>query len=140
MRSIQDITKEVIGAAMEVHRTLGPGFLESVYQQALVHELGRCRFAGDADCAIQARVPVKVQYKGIVVGDFQADLMIGNRLVIELKAVSALVPAHEVQLVNYLTATGVADGLLINFGEKSLTFKRKFRDYQPAPDRAMSLN
>ena len=100
---------EVIGAALEVHRTLGPGFLEAIYEQALCVELLTralpfCR-----------QVPIAVRYKGQVVGQGQVDLLIGDRLVVELKAVEALAPIHAVQLRSYLKATGLTLGLLVNF-------------------------
>jgi len=108
---------------MKVHRTLGPGFLESVYANALTHELRSHSFQ-----VVQEK-PIAVIYDNIVVGDFKADLLIDDRIIVELKAIETLHPAHEVQLVNYLTATQLDVGLLINFGSKSLQFKRKHRTY-----------
>jgi GxxExxY protein len=119
-----DLAGQVIGAAMQVHRTLGPGFLESVYQKALMHELVK---AGHRDSAEGA---IKVKYDGVIVGDFVADLIVNEELIVELKAVQALAVAHEVQLVNYLTATGKDTGLLLNFGAASLQFKKKFRKFR----------
>ncbi|NBV22439.1 MAG: GxxExxY protein [Proteobacteria bacterium] len=110
---------------MKVHSTLGPGFLESVYQKALDHEL---RMAG---LKVEAEKPIKVHYAGIPVGDFSADLLVEDRVMLELKANQALAPANEVQLVNYLTATGIETGLLLNFGAERLEFKRKSRTYRP---------
>ena len=121
MKPIDQLTEEVIGLAMKVHRTLGPGFLESVYQKALALELGK------AGCRVDAEKPLKVLYEGAVVGDFVADLLVDDRLIIELKAVQDLTSAHEVQTVNYLAATGLDDALLINFGGSSLQFQRKRR-------------
>jgi len=114
MKPIDQLTEEVIGPAMKVHRTLGPGFLESVYQKALRLELQR------NGCRVETEKPLKVVYEGVVVGDFVADLLIDDRLVVELKAVQALAVAHEVQSVNYLVATGINDALLLNFGAPSL--------------------
>src|SRR3977135_1603066 len=94
------LTQKIIGCAMKVHRTLGPGFLESVYQNALLHEL---RLAG-LEAAAQA--PVKGVYDNVLVGDFFADILVAGQVLIENKAVRALAPIHEVQVVNYLTATG----------------------------------
>lgn len=125
MKPIDEVTEEVIGLAMKVHRTLGPGFLESVYQKSLAFELTQTGFRIDAE------KPIKVRYEGLVVGDFVADLLVDDRLIIELKAVQALTTAHEVQTVNYLAATGLDDALLLNFGTSSLQFKRKRR--QPKP-------
>lgn len=106
---------------MKVHRALGPGFLESVYSKALAIELE------EAGIAFRREEPLSVLYRGQNVGDFQCDFLIEEGLLLELKAVSALNPAHEVQLVNYLAATGVGSGLLLNFGTKSLEYKKKLR-------------
>ena len=106
---------------MKVYRTLGPGFLESVYQKALLYELTKAGFKVASDKLIQVR------YEGVIVGDFKADLIVNDELIVELKAVSGFVVEHEVQLVNYLTATGIELGLLLNFGARSLEFKKKFR-------------
>jgi GxxExxY protein len=123
----QELTQQIIGCAMKVHSALGPGFLESVYHKALAHELGK------AGLKVEVEKPVSVQYDGIVVGDFFADLLVEGRGMLELKASQSLVPAHEVQLVNYLTATGIEIGLLLNFGAERLEFKRKHRVYRPKP-------
>ena len=119
-----DLAGRVIGLAMKVHRVLGPGFLESVYESALCIELQR------GGIAFERQKALCVLYEGAVVGDFVSDLVIEGKLLVELKAVVTLVPVHEVQLVNYLTATGVEDGLLLNFGAASLEFKRKYRTYR----------
>lgn len=115
-----DLAGQVIGCAMEVHRELGPGFLESVYSKALQHQLRKHGFDP------QAEEPISVFFDGVVVGQFFADLLVED-LVIELKAVERLVKSHEVQVVNYLNATHRNDGLLLNFGASSLEFRRKFR-------------
>ena len=99
----------VIGAAIEVHRSLGPGFLESVYEEALCIELESRRIPFVRQC------PVAVQYKGHPVGEGRLDLLVGGKLVVELKAVETLVPIHSAQLMSYLRATGPCLGLLINF-------------------------
>jgi GxxExxY protein len=117
------LTKLIIGCAMKVHRTLGPGFLESVYENAFAHELRK------AGLRVECQLPIKVYYDGVVVGDFFADMRVEGRILVENKAVLTLNTAHEVQLVNYLTATGIEIGLLINFGAASLQFKRKHRTY-----------
>src|SRR5579872_2771297 len=101
----QELTEKIIGCAMKVHSTLGPGFLESVYQMALTHELGK------AGLKVECHKQIAVHYDGIVVGDFSADMLVENRVMVELKASQALVPANEVQLVNYLTAIGIEIGL-----------------------------
>jgi len=128
----EELTGRVIGCAMTVHRKLGPGFLESVYQKALAHELRK------AGIGVLCERPLVVMYDGIVVGEFSADMVIEETVLVENKAVRALVPAHEVQLVNYLSATGKDVGLLINFGGFSLEFKRKYRRYRPGSDEQKS--
>jgi GxxExxY protein len=120
-----ELTERIIGCAMTVHRTLGPGFLESVYQHALAHELKK------AGIGVECERKIQVTYDGVVVGDFSADMVVQDVVLIENKAVQALAPAHEVQLVNYLTATGMEIGLLLNFGTERLQFKRKTRTYRP---------
>lgn len=119
------LTEKIIGCAMKVHQVLGPGFLESVYEKALAHELRK------AGLKVECQHPIKVVYDGIVVGDFFADILVADSVLIENKAVQALTRIHEVQLVNYLTATGIEIGLLLNFGASSLQFKRKHRTYHP---------
>ena len=106
---------------MKVHRILGPGFLESVYLKALVHELRRAGFSAE----IAQRITVR--YENVIVGEFTADLVVNDELLCELKAINCLSKADEVQLVNYLAATNRDLGLLINFGAASLQFKRKYR-------------
>jgi GxxExxY protein len=116
-----DLSGHVIGAAMKVHSALGPGFLESVYQNALIWELRKDGFKAEAGRAIT------VQYDGQIVGAFTADLLVNDSLIVELKATQMLVKAHEVQVVNYLVATGIDEGLLLNFGAERLEYKKKFR-------------
>ena|SRR5438132_13293524 len=116
-----DLAGKVIGFAMKVHSNLGPGFLESVYQNALALELGR------AGMKIEAEKAISVFYQGGLVGAFVADLFVNDVLIVETKAIQTLAKVHEVQLVNYLTATGLAEGLLLNFGVERLEFKKKFR-------------
>jgi GxxExxY protein len=123
-----DLTQTIIGCAMAIHRTLGPGFLESVYQNALAHELRK------ADVSTECEKRLSVVYDGVVVGDSCADMVIQDCVLIENKAVQSLSPSHEVQLVNYLTATGIDVGLLLNFGADRLQFKRKTRRYRPVQE------
>ncbi len=106
---------------MHVHRVLGPGFLESIYHHALLLRLKK------SGLQVESQKPLPVYFEGDIVGDFLTDLIVENSLILELKAVSALNAAHEVQLVNYLTATQIDTGLLLNFGGKSLEVKRKSR-------------
>ncbi len=124
MSEISALSKRVVGLAMKVHTVLGPGFLESVYQNALLVELRR------AGLDVETSKEIVVFYSGEVVGKFSADMFVrdpasNEELLIENKAVSALVIAHSVQLVNYLTATKINEGLLLNFGAPSLEFKTK---------------
>jgi GxxExxY protein len=126
---VQELTEKIIGCAMKVHSALGPGFLESVYQKALAHGLQK------AGLKVESEKPIEVRYDGIVVGDFSADMLVEDKVMLELKANQALVSANEVQLVNYLTATGIEVGLLLNFGAERLEFKRKTRTYRPKKGR-----
>ena len=116
-----DLCGQVIGAAMKVHSTLGPGFLESVYQNALIWELRKAGLRSEAE------KPISVHYDGQLVGAFTADVLVDDAVIVELKAVQTLTKADEVQLVNYLVATGFDEGLLLNFGAERLEFKKKFR-------------
>ncbi len=117
----EELTKKVIGCAYRVYNTLGFGFLESVYEKCLLIELKK------AGLNAQAQQPITVFYDGAIVGEFIADVIVENEVILELKSVRNLAVAHEVQLVNYLTATGKDVGLLINFGEKKVEIKRKVR-------------
>ena len=121
----ENLTRKIIGCAMAVHQTLGPGFLESVYQNALLIEL---HHAG-LQCEANSRIPV--HYREENVGDFIADILIENLVILELKAVNEIHPSHEAQLVNYLHATGLEVGLLLNFGAPQLGIKRKHKTYKP---------
>ena len=122
-----DLCGQIIGLAMKVHSALGPGFLESVYQNALIWELRK------AGIKAEAERPISVRYDGQIVGAFTADLLVSDSVIVELKASQSLAKAYEVQLVNYLTATGFDEGLLLNFGAERLEFKKKFRLPRPEP-------
>jgi GxxExxY protein len=100
-----DLTHLIIGCAYKVHNTLGPGFLEKVYENALRIELEKAGFR------VKQQEPINVIYEGQIVGEYYADLWVNERVVIELKAALVLAKQHEVQLVNYLTATGIKGGL-----------------------------
>ena len=115
---------EVIECAKRIRRQLGPGFLEKVYKNAMVVELRKLKLNFETEKLIQ------VLYDGIVVGEYRTDIIVEGRLILELKATQDLSIANEVQLVNYLTSTGIDDGLLINFGSDKLQFKRKYRLYR----------
>ena len=122
----QELTGKIIGCAMRVHSGLGPGFLESVYLRALVHELGK------AGLRMECQKRIVVHYDGIIVGEFSADILVEDRVLLELKANQSLATANEVQLVHYLTATGIEVGLLLNFGGGRLEVRRKTRTYRPS--------
>ncbi len=124
-----DETYQIIGAAMEVHKTLGMGFLESVYQEAMEIELAK------RNIPFVSQKRIQIQYKEITLNQYYiADLFCFDKIVVELKAVSTILPEHEAQLLNYLKATKTRLGLLFNFGEESLTFKRFVNT--PTPIRA----
>lgn len=124
LSEVNRITETIIGCAYRVHQALGPGFLEKVYENALRMEIE------DAGLRVQQQVPIQVWYRGRVVGEYFADLLVEERVIVEIKAIRGLTKEHEVQLVHYLTATGIEDGLLINFGP-SVEVKRKFRTFIP---------
>ena len=115
------ITEKVIGCAYRVYNQMGFGFLESVYEKCMAIEL---RNEGlTASC----QQPITVHYRGEVVGQFVADIVVEDVIIVELKSVRRVVKAHEVQLVNYLGATGRAVGLILNSGERGVEVKRKLR-------------
>lgn len=120
---IDALTQIVIGGAHRVHNELGMGFSERVYENSLRIELA------EAGLEAKQQHPIAVYYRGHIVGEFFADLVVEDQLIVELKSVKSILKEHEVQLVNYLAATGVDDGLLLNFGP-SVEVKRKFREYR----------
>jgi GxxExxY protein len=115
------LTEQIIKCAYKVHNALGFGFLEKVYENSLMIELSNSGLKAEQQKAIS------VKYGDIVVGDYIADIIVEGSVIIEVKSVNNLIIEHEVQLVNYLKATGKRIGLLINFG-KSVEIKRKYRD------------
>lgn len=117
----KELSFAIIGAAMEVHRILGPGYLEAVYQAALAHELTLRGIRFEQ----YKRLPV--YYKGVLVGEYEADMVVEDQIILENKAISMLTKAHEAQALNYLTATGLRLAILINFGAPSLQQKRLAR-------------
>lgn len=119
------ITKIIIGCAFEVHKTLESGFLEKVYENALRKEITK------KGLKVIQQAEINVWYDGEIVGKYAADLLVEDRVVVELKANQSLVRENEIQLVHYLAATGIQTGLLINFGSSSVQVKRKYRDYKP---------
>jgi GxxExxY protein len=117
----ESLTQRILEASFEVSNELGAGFLESVYQKALLialHEKG---------LQAEDNVPVPVMFHGETVGEFFADILVEGKVILELKAVKALAPEHQAQLINYLKATGIEVGLLLNFGTARLEFKRLHR-------------
>ena len=114
----KELSYQVIGAAMEVHGALGSGFLESVYGHALAHELN------DRKISFERQAPVTVFYKEREIGVYWADFLVDEKIVVEIKAASALTPEHNAQAIHYLAAMRLRLGLLINFGNKSLQYRR----------------
>ena len=112
------LTGKILEASFEVIRELGAGFLEGVYQNALLIALRQ------KGIQAEARVPLSVRFRGEVVGEYFADLLVDGKVIVELKAVKALAPEHQAQLINYLKATGIEVGLLINFGRPKLEYRR----------------
>ncbi|MCB9433310.1 MAG: GxxExxY protein [Ardenticatenaceae bacterium] len=121
----EELTQKIIGCAFKVHKVLGGGYLEKVYENALCLELAKQQLAA------QQQVPLTVYYEGQSVGDFIADIVVESCVIVEIKAIRMLNQQHEAQVVNYLTTTGLEIGLLINFGSSSVEIKRKYRDYKP---------
>ena len=120
--NIDDITYQIRGAIFEVHKVLGYGFLEKVYEKALMIELsGR-------GVSVENQVPLKVSYKEQIVGEYFADLLVEGRVIVEIKAVANLLNEHQAQLLNYLKATGICVGLLVNFTRNKAEIKRMVLD------------
>ena len=118
------LIKKIIQCAYNVRTQLPAGFLESVYQKALLIELEKNGVPATAEA------PISVYYDNLIVGEYRADIIVENQIIIELKAIQKLSPIHEAQLVNYLTATRIDYGLLINFGGEQIEIKRKYRTYK----------
>ena len=114
----EDLSFQVMSAVFEVHNVLGSGFLEKVYENALVKEFGI------RNIPVETQKEISVLYKGEGVGNYYADILVDGKLIIELKAVEKLTRLHETQLLNYLKATGIKLGYLINMGSKSVAYKR----------------
>jgi GxxExxY protein len=114
----EDITRSVIGCAFEVINELGAGFLESVYEKALLVALLQ------KGLSVTSQHPINVMFRNVCVGEFFADIFVEQKVIVELKAVKTIAPEHQAQIINYLNATGVEVGLLINFGNPKLEYKR----------------
>lgn len=120
----KEITEKIIGRAYKVYNQMGSGFLESVYEKCMMIELK------NLDLDAEAQRPIKVYYGDIVVGEFIADIIVNELIVLELKAVQKINKIHEVQLVNYLVATRKPLGLLLNFGDEKVEVKRKVKSFE----------
>ena len=117
----ENLTEKIIACAYQVYNKMGFGFLESVYEKCLLIELAK------AELQAEPQKPINVYYDDELVGEFKADIIIEDSIIVELKSVRQLAPAHQVQLVNYLVATGKPVGLLLNFGERKVEVKRKLK-------------
>ena len=116
----KELTEKIIGAFYQVYNTLGYGFLEKVYENALAHELRKRGFQ------VKQQFPIKVNYDGVIVGDYFADLIVNESVILDLKAVEIILEEHKAQLLNYLKATSIDVGLLLNFGPKPQVARRVF--------------
>lgn len=117
----RELTEKIIGCAFRVYNKMGFGFLESVYEKCLMIELNR------AGLRAESQKGIKVYYDDHLVGEFVADILVEDEIIVELKSVRKIAKAHEVQLVNYLVATKKDFGLILNFGENGVDIKRKVR-------------
>ena len=117
-KRLNSLSEKIIGCAFRVSNGLGPGFVEKVYENALAYELS------DADHLVKQQEQILVHYRGTIVGDFCMDLIVDDSVIVEVKAVSELTQTHISQCLNYLKATELSLGLLINFGKSSVQVKR----------------
>ena len=122
-RRLDEITERVIGCAYTVANTLGSGFLEKVYENALAYELQKAGYA------VQQQLPIQVRYGEVVVGEYVADILVERCVLLELKAMKGLDDIHTAQCLNYLKATGLQVCLLINFGGRRVQVKRIVSDF-----------
>lgn len=120
----QDLTSKIISCFYKVYNTLGFGFLEKVYENALLIELAK------NGLFVERQKPIKVHYEDKLVGEYFADLIVENKIIIELKAAESLIEEHELQLINYLKATDIELGLLLNFGKKPEIRRKIFSNNQ----------
>jgi GxxExxY protein len=116
----KELTEKIIGCAYKVYNKMGFGFVENIYEKCLHIELKK------AGLNFEIQKPIAVSYDDQVVGDFYADIIVNNEIIIELKSVKRIIKNHEIQLVNYLVATGKPLGLLLNFGENSVHLSETF--------------
>jgi len=120
----EQLTQQIIGCAFNVYNVFGFGFLEKVYENAFRIEM---ELQG---LKVEQQIPIAVYYKGEIVGNYCADLLVENKVLIELKSIQTIVREHEVQLVNYLQATGIDIGLLINFSPSTVQIKRRLKEIE----------
>ena len=118
----RELTEKIIGCAYTVYNRMSFGFLESVYEKCMLIELRK------AGLHAESQKPITVYHEKESVGNFLADIVVEDTVILELKSVRKIIEAHEVQLVNYLVATGKQVGVLINFGERKVQIKRKVKD------------
>ncbi|MBV9216122.1 MAG: GxxExxY protein [Acidobacteria bacterium] len=125
----EELTSKILECCFEVSNEMGIGFVESIYERSLTIALTQ------KGVDVRAQVPLKVQFRGIIVGNFIADLIVSNKVLVELKAVSRVAPEHKAQTINYLNATSIEVGLLVNFGTPRLEYYRMIpsRDYPADP-------
>jgi GxxExxY protein len=130
----RELTERIIGVFYDVYNELGHGFLESVYEEAMAIALGQ------TGLHVERQMSLKVIFRGEVVGDFRADVIVERAVILELKAASGIDPAHEAQLLNYLRATEIEVGLLMNFGPKAqfrrLVFENSRKEIRVNPRRS----
>ncbi len=119
----EELTREILGACFEVINELGAGFVESVYENALLIALREKGLHAEKQRALM------VEFRGQVVGEFFADVLVEDKVIVELKAVKALLPEHQAQIINYLKATEKDVGLLVNFGSSKLEYKRMYNSW-----------
>ena len=120
----KELTDSILKLFYEVYNELGYGFLEKVYQNPLLNELKNNGFE------VESQKQIKVYYKNIEVGDYYADLIVNDKVILELKATEAITEAHEFQLLNYLKSTNIEVGLLLNFGKKPEFCRKVFQNYR----------
>ena len=124
MMQYEQLTRNIIATAYNVYNKMGFGFLESVYEKCLLIELR------EDGLRAEPQKPIIVRYENEVVGEFKADILFEDTVILELKSVRQITQAHEVQLVNYLVATGKPVGLVLNFGQQKVEVKRKVKDLE----------
>ena len=123
----KELIDSIVDCAKKVRSQLTPGYEEKVYKNAMFIELRDCGIN------VETEIPFNVYYKNHIVGSYKADMIADRRIIIELKATNALIPINEVQLVNYLTATGIDHGILINFGSDKIEIRHRTRLYKSTP-------